>query len=154
MTAPEDDVVLLVEDNDGDVTLVRRAFEERDLEGTLHVVRSDGDAIDWLLERGEHADAPRPDLVLLDLNLPGASGHDVLERVADDADVRHVPIVVLTSSQSEDDLQQTYQKCANACVRKPVDPTEFSDYVEATTEFWLRTAVSPPASASERDDGR
>lgn len=143
-----DDVdILLVEDNDGDIRLIERAFETRDLPGTLHTVQTGDAALDWLYQRGEFAEHPRPDLVLLDLNLPATSGHDILDEISSEPHLRRLPILVLTSSQSDDDLIRAYEKGANVCLHKPVDPDEFSDLVQTVTDFWFSTATLPPRSA-------
>jgi CheY-like chemotaxis protein len=139
-----DDVdILLVEDNDGDVRLIERAFETRGLPGELHTVRTGNEALDWLYERGRFADRSRPDLVLLDLNLPATSGQDVLDELRSDARLKRIPVIVLTSSASDTDLIEAYTARANACLRKPVDPEEFADLVQAFAEFWVSTAVLP-----------
>ena len=135
--------ILLVEDNPGDVALVEQAFEDRALPGTLHTVQTGDEALDWLYRRDEYATAPRPDLVLLDLNLPATSGHDVLETVKSDPELQRIPVVVLTSSQSEEDLIRAYGDFANACLVKPVDPDEFADRIEAFAEFWVATVALP-----------
>lgn len=141
--------VLLVEDNPGDAHLVRRTFEERGLPGELHVVTRGDEALDWLHGRDEYADAPRPDVVLLDLNLPSVDGLTVLEEVTDDERLRRTPVVVFTGAQSEADLRRAYERGANACLVKPVDPEAFADAVESFASFWVDTATlpgrSPPA---------
>lgn len=137
--------ILLVEDNQGDVTLIERAFEERNLPGTLHTVKTGDEALDWLHRRGEFTDATRPDLVLLDLNLPATSGHAVLEEIKSDPQLKRIPVTVLTSSQSEDDLTEAYEEYANACLIKPVDPDEFADRIETFAEFWVSTVALPPS---------
>ncbi len=144
MTEADADI-LLVEDNHGDVRLIERAFETRDLPGRLHVVQTGDEALDWLARRDEYDDAPRPQVVLLDLNLPATSGSAVLEAIKEDPDLRRIPVVVLTSSQSEDDLLDAYREQANACLIKPVDPDAFADGIEAFADFWLSTASLPPA---------
>lgn len=141
--------ILLVEDNHGDVRLVERAFESRNLPGELHAVQTGDEALDWLHARGEFEDAPRPDLVLLDLNLPATSGISILEEVKADPDLRRLPVVVLTSSLSDADLVAAYERNANACLLKPVDPDEFSDLVATCTEFWASVAALPPAHDGE-----
>lgn len=142
-TATEDVDILLVEDNYGDVALVERAFEERELPGTLHAVQTGDEALDWLHRRGEHSSAPRPDLVLLDLNLPATGGHEVLEAAKSAPEIQRIPVTILTSSQSQDDLDEAYEQCANACLIKPVDPDEFADRIQAFVEFWVHTAALP-----------
>lgn len=138
--------ILLVEDNHGDIHLIERAFDTRELPGTVHVVQTGDDALDWLHRREEFADAPRPDLVLLDLNLPGTSGHTVLEEIKSDPDLRRIPVTILTSSQAEDDLIGAYETHANACLIKPVDPEEFADRIQTFVEFWVSTATLPPST--------
>lgn len=141
--------VLLVEDNQGDVTLIEQAFEDRELPGTLHVVQTGDEALDWLYQREEFTGALRPDVVLLDLNLPATSGHAVLEEIKSDPRLKQLPVVVLTSSQSEDDLTHAYRKFANACLIKPVDPEEFADRIQTFAEFWMATVTLP--SGLDRD---
>jgi CheY-like chemotaxis protein len=135
--------ILLVEDNHGDVRMVERAFEQRDIPCELTVVQTGDEALDVLYRRGEFADASRPDLVLLDLNLPGTSGLSVLETVKSDETLKRVPVVVLTSAQSGTDLNRVYDEHANACLTKPVDPTEFADSIDSFVEFWAATATLP-----------
>lgn len=133
--------VLLIEDNHGDVALVERAFEDRDLPGTLTVVQTGDEALDRLRERAASPDASPPDLVLLDLNLPATSGHEVLAEIKSDPQLKRIPVTVLTSSQSDDDLLRAYDRGASACLIKPVDPDEFADRIEAFATFWAETAT-------------
>jgi CheY-like chemotaxis protein len=141
--------VLLIDDNPGDVELVERIFDERDLPGELHDVRTGEDGLDWLHGRGEFADAPRPDLVLLDLNLPVIDGLAVLEEVESDQALGKLPVLVLTGSRSDDDLVDAYCAGASACLRKPVDPDAFGDLVESTVEYWAETVALPPIPEDE-----
>lgn len=143
--------ILLVEDNDGDVRLVERAFKTRNLSGTLHVVQTGDEALDWLHRRGEFAERPRPDLVLLDLNLPATSGEEILEEIRSDPYLQRLPVIVLTSSPSDDDLVMAYEAGANAFLRKSVSPEEFTDRIQSFTEFWVSTADLPPGP-DDRDD--
>ncbi len=147
-----DDInILLVEDNQGDVHLIERAFEDRGISGTVHFVQTGEQALDWLHQRDGFADAPRPDLVLLDLNLPATNGHTVLEEIKSDPRLKRLPVVVLTGSQSEDDLIESYEAGANACLIKPVDPEEFADRIQTLAEFWSGTVTLP--SVSDTADG-
>lgn len=114
------------------------------MDESLHATQTGDEALDWLFQRNDFADAPRPDLVLLDLNLPATSGQDILEEIKSDPRLKRIPVIVLTSSQSDDDLIEAYEKCANACLRKPVDPEEFADSIQRFTEFWVSTAVLSP----------
>lgn len=140
--------ILLVEDNHGDVNLIERAFDRRSLPGRLHDVQTGEQALDWLHRRGEFADAPRPDLILLDLNLPATSGQAVLEAIDADPRLRPIPVVVLTGSKSDDDVHAAYEAGANAYLVKPVDPTAFADLVELTANFWTMASTLPPAPGS------
>ncbi|WP_290818006.1 response regulator [Halovivax sp.] len=135
--------VLLVEDNPGDVRLVEEAFRDGETGARLHAVSDGRAALDVLRGRGEHADAPRPDLVLLDLNLPRVNGEDVLAELKDDPDLRTVPVVVLTSSRDRADVVRAYERHANAYMTKPVDPAEFIESIRAVERFWLGIAEVP-----------
>ena len=138
--------VLLVEDNPGDVRLTREAFKEGNIENTLHVVTDGAAALDFLYKRNEYADAPRPDLVLLDLNLPRKNGTEVLEEIKSDPEGCTIPIIVLTSSKSEDDVVKSYERHANAYLTKPIDPLEFIDVVTTLEEFWISIVRLPETS--------
>ena len=141
--------ILLVEDNPGDSHLFEQVFENKDLPGTIHVVRTGDEALDWLYRRNEYAEAPRPDLVLLDLNLPATSGHEVLRDVKSDDELKRLPVVVLTGSKSDEDLKRAYDAHANACLVKPVDPGEFEDIVECVATFWGSTVAYPRSATGD-----
>lgn len=145
MSDPEGDPtdVLLVEDNPGDVRLTREALKEIPIVTTLHVVRDGVEALEFLHQRGEYADAPQPDVVLLDLNLPRKNGEEVLEEMREDDDLRFIPVIVLTSSHAEEDVVKSYDLHANAYLTKPVDPTEFIETVQTFQAFWLEVARLP-----------
>src|SRR5689334_17976974 len=113
--------VLLVEDDPGDVLMTREAFEDYKVANQLHVVQDGADAMAFLLREGDFADAPRPDLILLDLNLPRMDGREVLQAVKSDAELSSIPVVVLTTSEAEEDVLRSYSLHANAYVTKPVD---------------------------------
>ncbi len=140
--------ILLVEDNPGDVRLTREAFEDGQIENTLHVVGDGVEALDFLYQRGDHEDAPQPDIVLLDLNLPRKNGDEVLEEVRADPDFECLPVIVLTSSEAEEDVIQSYELQANAYLTKPVDPAEFIDTIHRFERFWLSIVRLP----SEKGD--
>ncbi|WP_224268277.1 response regulator [Haloprofundus salinisoli] len=129
--------VLLVEDNPGDVRLTKEAFKDGQIANTLHVVGNGVDALDFLFQRNDYADAPRPGLVLLDLNLPRKNGDEVLEELHGDPDRRRIPVLVLTSSEAEIDIVQSYELCANGYLTKPVDPNEFITMIQELERFWL-----------------
>ena len=136
--------ILLVEDNPGDVRLTEEALDEGKVDVNLSVVRDGEEALEFLHRRGDHADAPRPDIVLLDLNLPGKNGEDVLEEINDDEVLSRIPVIVLTSSAAEEDIVRTYDLRANAYLTKPIDPDEFVAAVRAFEAFWLRIVHLPP----------
>lgn len=135
--------ILMVEDNPGDVRLTREAFDQATIDFAIHVV-TDGDAaLDFLFQRGAHTDAPRPELVLLDLNLPRLNGQEVLKSIRDDPELTRIPVIVLTSSDDEDDVVRSYQLQANAYLKKPVDPAKFDELVRFLEEFWFGIAQLP-----------
>lgn len=136
--------ILLVEDNPGDVRLTEEAFREGGINNTLHIVTDGEAALDFLFQRGEYSDATRPHLVLLDLNLPKIDGHEVLEQIRDDDDLRRMPVIILTSSESQQDVIESYERNSNAYLTKPVTPTDFVDLVQTFEEFWLTMVRLPP----------
>lgn len=138
--------VLLVEDDPGDELMTREAFEDNKIRNTLHVVRDGQEALDFLYRRGEYTDAPRPDLVLLDLNLPKYDGRQVLEQIKADPELSLIPVVVLTTSSAEEDILRSYKLHANAYVTKPVDLDQFIAAVRQIDEFFV-TVVRLPGRA-------
>ncbi|MBW3362569.1 response regulator [Streptomyces microflavus] len=138
--------VLLVEDDPGDELMTREAFEDNKIRNTLHVVRDGQEALDFLYRRGEYAEAPRPDLVLLDLNLPKYDGRQVLEQIKSDPELALIPVVVLTTSSAEEDILRSYKLHANAYVTKPVDLDQFIAAVRQIDEFFV-TVVRLPGRA-------
>ena len=134
--------VLLVEDNAGDVRLTREAFEDGN--HRLHVVTDGVAALDFLHQRGEYEDAPRSELVLLDLNLPRKDGEDVLTEIREDPTLGNTPVIVLTSSDAREDIREAYDRRANAYLTKPVDPTEFIETIRMVQRYWFSTARLPP----------
>jgi CheY-like chemotaxis protein len=139
--------ILLVEDNPGDVRLTREAFREGQIANRLHVVKDGVSAMEFLYQRGEYEDAPRPDIVLLDLNLPRKNGDEVLEEIRDDPDFDSLPVVILTSSEAQEDVVKSYELQANAYLTKPVDPAKFIETVQSFQQFWLSVVRSPPSEA-------
>ena len=128
--------------------LISEALESGTLPTRLHVVGEGEEAIAFLRGEGEYADAPRPDLMLLDLNLPGVDGREVLAEVKGDPKLRRIPVVVLTSSAAEQDVLRSYDLHANSYVTKPADPEDFTDVVRAIETFWPVTAPSPTQASS------
>jgi CheY-like chemotaxis protein len=145
MTTPEPRLieVLLVEDDPGDVLLTREAFEHQKVANRLHIVNNGEDAISFLRKQGQYTDAPDPDLVLLDLNLPGMHGREVLAAVKEDPKLQTIPVVVLTTSEAEEDVLRSYQLHANAYVTKPVDFDRFMAVVRAIDEFFVSVVRLP-----------
>ena len=136
--------ILLVEDNEGDVRLTREALREGHLRNRLHVVEDGERALDFLFRRGDYASAPRPDLILLDLNLPRRDGREVLAEIKSDTILRRIPVVVLTTSEAEQDILESYNLHANCYVRKPVDLDAFIQVVRSIDNFWLAIVKLPP----------
>ncbi len=139
--------ILLVEDNPGDVRLTEKAFEKVKLANNLHVTTDGVEAMAFLRGEGEFVDAPRPDIVLLDLNLPKKDGTEVLSDVKADDDLKEIPVVVLTSSEAEEDVIETYNNHANAYLTKPVDFEGFTDIVKKIEGFWFTLVKFPPEDA-------
>ena len=136
--------VLLVEDDPGDVLMTREAFETHKLTNRLHVVQDGADAMAFLRREGQYASAPRPDLVLLDLNLPRMDGREVLEAIKTDPSLANIPVVVLTTSEAEEDVLRSYSLHANAYVTKPVDFERFIDVVRQIDDFFVSVVRLPP----------
>jgi chemotaxis family two-component system response regulator Rcp1 len=135
--------ILLVEDNPGDVELTREALEAAKITNRLNVVEDGADATDFLFRRGKYTDAPEPDIVLLDLNLPTKDGRQVLSEIKADPELAKIPIVVLTTSQADEDILRAYQLHANCYITKPVDFHQFLRIVAAIEEFWLSVVKLP-----------
>jgi two-component system response regulator len=135
--------VLLVEDDPGDELMTREAFEDNKIGNTLHVARDGEEALDFLYRRGGFTDAPRPDLILLDLNLPKYDGRQVLEKIKSDPDLSHIPVVVLTTSAAEEDILRSYKLHANAYVTKPVDLDQFITAVRQIDDFFVQVVRLP-----------
>jgi CheY-like chemotaxis protein len=136
--------ILLAEDNLGDIKLTEKALEQGQLTNNLHVVNDGVEALQFLRNEDEYAETPRPDLVLLDLNMPRKDGTDVLTELKDDPELRRIPVVVLTSSDAEEDIVQSYDLHANAYLNKPVDFDGFLDIVDRLEHFWLEIVRLPP----------
>jgi two-component system response regulator len=135
--------VLLVEDDPGDVLLTVEAFEYNKVNNKLHVVNDGEQAMAFLRREGEYANAPRPDLVLLDLNLPRKDGREVLGEIKADEDLRPIPVVVLTTSEAEEDILRSYHLHANAYVTKPVDFERFISVVRKIDDFFVTVVKLP-----------
>ena len=136
--------ILLVEDNPGDERLTREALREGKVYSNLYWVKDGVEAMDFLRRKGRHAGAVRPDIVLLDLNLPKKDGREVLEEIKTDEDLKRIPVVVLTTSKAEEDVLRTYNLHANCYVTKPVDLEKFIVVVKSIDRFWLTVVTLPP----------
>jgi CheY-like chemotaxis protein len=150
--APDDEAgitiqVLLVEDDPGDVLITKEAFAENNVRNQLNVVSDGVNALAYLRREDGYADAPRPDLILLDLNLPRMGGHEVLQHIKSDADLQRIPVVVLTTSDAEEDVLRSYNLHANAYVTKPVDFERFLGVVRQIDDFFV-TVVKLPGNAA------
>lgn len=135
--------ILLVEDNPSDVELTREALDFAKVANRLSVVHDGADAVDFLFRKGKYVNAPRPDIILLDLNLPKKDGRQVLAEIKADPDLAQIPVVVLTTSQEEEDIIRAYQLHANCYVTKPVDFNQFMHIVSTIEEFWLTIVKLP-----------
>jgi CheY-like chemotaxis protein len=136
--------VLLVEDDPGDVLMTQEAFDEHKVRNRLAVVSDGAEALSYLRQEGQYATAVRPDLILLDLNLPRRDGREVLAEIKTDGDLCRIPVVVLTTSQADEDILSSYQLHANAYVTKPVDFEKFITVVRQIDEFFLSVVKLPP----------
>jgi CheY-like chemotaxis protein len=141
-TAPPVEI-LLVEDNLGDARLTREALKEGKVYSTLRWVKDGVEALDFLHRRGKHKGAPRPDIILLDLNLPKKDGREVLEEIKADKTLMRIPVVILTTSKAEEDVLRTYALHANCYVTKPVDLEQFIKVVKSIDNFWLTVVTLP-----------
>ena len=135
--------LLLVEDSEPDVRLTIEALREAKVKNRLWVVEDGVEALDFLRQQGRHADAPRPDLILLDLNLPRKDGRQVLKEIKNDDSLKRIPVVVLTTSKSEEDVLRAYSLHANCYITKPVDFNRFMEVVKSIENFWLPVVSLP-----------
>jgi two-component system, chemotaxis family, response regulator Rcp1 len=136
--------ILLVEDSPTDVIIAREALEEAKLINTIHVADDGVEAMNFLNKRGKFASAPRPDLILLDLNLPRKNGREVLAEIKADNDLKNIPVVVLTTSSAEEDVLRSYNLHANCYVVKPVEFASFVRAVQSIEQFWFSVVTLPP----------
>ena len=136
--------ILLVEDNPGDVRLTQEALKENRVSNNLHVTSDGEQALAFLHQENSYAHVPRPDLILLDLNLPKKDGREVLGEIKSDETLRQIPVVVLTTSQAEEDISRAYELHANCYVTKPVDLEKFISVVRSIEDFWVTVVKLPP----------
>jgi len=135
--------ILLVEDNPGDIRLTIEALKDSKLKNNLHVVKDGLEAISFLRKKGKYSNVPRPDLILLDLNLPKKNGKDVLAEIKNDPELKRIPVVVLTTSNAEEDIIKSYEYHANCYITKPVDFEQFIKVVKKIEDFWFTIVKLP-----------
>jgi len=136
--------ILLVEDSPGDVRLTKEALREGKVLNTLHVAEDGVQAMEFLRREGKFAQTPRPDVILLDLNLPRKDGREVLAEIKSDENLKRIPVVILTISQAEEDILKTYNLGANCYINKPVDLEQFTKVVKSIDNFWFTIVTLPP----------
>lgn len=136
--------ILLVEDNEGDILLIEEAFEEARLTNTITVLKNGEAAIQFLQNEGEHKSANAPDLIILDVNLPRKNGHEVLEFIKTNDEFKQIPVIMLTTSSSDKDIERSYEKHANCYITKPVDVNDFMEAVLSIESFWINLVQLPP----------
>jgi len=136
--------ILLVEDNPGDADLAREALESSKMRNDLHVVEDGVQAMQFLRKEGPYTGAGRPDLVLLDLNLPRMDGREVLKKIKSDPDLKRIPVVILTTSKADEDILRSYDLHANCYITKPIDFGQFVKVVKSIEDFWISIVVLPP----------
>ncbi len=142
--------VLLVEDNPGDIRLTKEALKEAKVLNTLTVVQDGVEALKCLRRQGQYANAKRPDLILLDLNLPKKDGREVLAEIKNDEALKFIPVVILTTSQDEQDVLKSYGLHANCYITKPVELEQFISVVKAIEDFWLGIVILPAGEREKR----
>lgn len=142
--------ILLVEDNEGDIELTKEAFEEAKFRNHLHVAEDGDIALNILFKRNGHEDAVSPDIVLLDLNLPGTDGREVLEQIKSDPVLKRIPVIVLTSSRADKDIIESYDLHANCYIVKPVNALNFIETIQYIENFWVDVVCLPPQNVKQK----
>ncbi len=135
--------ILLVEDNEGDVRLIKEAFSESKIDKVFNVARDGEDALNYLYARGKYTERVRPDIILLDINLPKKNGFEILEDIKNNPELKKIPVIMLSSSSSEDHVLKSYDLSANCYVTKPVDFDEYTQTVKIIEDFWFQMAKLP-----------
>jgi len=133
--------ILLVDDNEGDILLTKEAFEESKVKTTISVAKNGKEALDFLFKRGAFTDAKKPDLILLDINMPIMNGHEVLKHVKADVNFKKIPVIMLTTSSSEKDISTAYENHCNSYIKKPLEVSEFFKAALKIEEFWLQLST-------------
>lgn len=140
MNAPKPIEILLVEDNPGDIELTQEAFREANIADSLRVVKNGDEALDYLYQRGEYSNVARPDIILLDLNMPGKNGKEVLAIIKEDDALKDIPVIILTSSEAEQEITKSYKLHANAYIVKPLEYQQLLQIIRSVGLFWLSIA--------------
>lgn len=130
--------ILLVEDNEGDIVLTLEAFEESKIETSISVAKNGKEALDFLFKRGAFEDVKKPDIILLDINIPIFNGHEVLQQIKNDPELKKIPVIMLTTSSNQKDITEAYENHCNSYVKKPLNVAEFLSAVLKIEEFWLQ----------------
>jgi len=138
--------ILIVEDNSGDARLIKEVFYENKVFNSLRFVNDGVEAMDYLYARGKYKGAPKPDLIILDLNLPRKDGREVLAEIKSDKILKHIPVVIMTISQAEEDILKSYNLHANCYVTKPIDLSQFTRVIKSIENFWFSIVKLPPKS--------
>jgi CheY-like chemotaxis protein len=144
-SAPKPIEILLVEDAPGDVRLTFEAFKKTTIDSVLNVVKDGASALDYLYQKGSFPEAKRPDLIVLDLNVPKINGHEVLAQIKGDPNLKRIPVVILTSSHNPEDIQRAYNNHANCYLIKPNELKDFFEVIRALEDFWLSLVKLPHA---------
>jgi len=133
--------ILLVDDNEGDILLTKEAFEESKVKTTISVAKNGKEALDFLFKKGLFANAKKPDLILLDINMPIINGHEVLRQIKADVNLKKIPVIMLTTSSSEKDISTAYENHCNSYIKKPLEMSEFFEAALKIEEFWLQLST-------------
>jgi CheY-like chemotaxis protein len=142
--------ILVVEDNPGDARLIREILNENKLYSSLYIVNDGVEAMSFLHNEGKFSIAPKPDLIILDLNLPRKDGREVLAEIKADDELKHMPIVIMTISQAEEDILKTYKLHANCYITKPIDLNEFIKVIKSIEDFWFSVVKLPPKATVKK----
>ncbi|WP_339924578.1 response regulator [uncultured Cyclobacterium sp.] len=133
--------ILLVEDNEGDIVLILEAFEELKIKAEINIAKNGQEALDYLFERGTKNKSKKPDLILLDINIPIYNGHEVLKQIKEDPILKKTPVIMLTTSTNQKDINKAYQNHCNSYVKKPLNVDEFLDAILKIEQFWLQLSI-------------
>jgi two-component system, chemotaxis family, response regulator Rcp1 len=141
--------ILIVEDNPGDARLIKEVLNSNKIYTSLHMVKDGVEAMEFLRNEGKYSSVPKPDLIILDLNLPRKDGREVLSEIKSDTELKHIPIVIMTISQAEEDILKSYNLHANCYITKPIDLNQFIKVVKSIEDFWFTIVKLPPKSNNE-----